>query len=231
MTKRSQKIILFIEPQKFKSNTPSKIGNLFMNRLVIDEDESNEILKIYELKNTEMKYLESIDDAVNACSSFGNDALIPHFLFCVNVDVFVELQELILLTMGKYEIRSTLLTMLHMTRWRLITKEKSKAAYKGNLVQGEHWWYYKKSINEDLESFLYNLQSQEEIKAETVYSFFVSKITQNELKFVEESNFDYIRTFALRLPDVAPEEMKKSDSKDKYVQSRCFRTTKFLNVD
>ena len=143
MTKRSQKIILFIEPQKFKSNTPSKIGNFFMNRLVIDEDESNEILKIFELKNTEMKYLESIDDAVNACSSFGNDALIPHFLFCVNVDVFVELQELILLTMGKYEIRSTLLTMLHMTRWRLITKEKSKAAYKGNLVQA---LYYKVNI-------------------------------------------------------------------------------------
>ena len=78
MTKGSQKIILFIEPQKFKSNTPSKIGNFFMNRLVIDEDESNEILKIFELKNTEMKYLESIDDSVNACSSFGNDALIRH---------------------------------------------------------------------------------------------------------------------------------------------------------
>ena len=51
MKKRSQKIVLFIEPQK-KYNTPTKIGNLFMNRFAIDEDQSNEILKILELKNT-----------------------------------------------------------------------------------------------------------------------------------------------------------------------------------
>ena len=52
MTKRFQNIILFIEPQVVKSMTPSKIGNLFMNRFAIDEDESHEILKIFELENT-----------------------------------------------------------------------------------------------------------------------------------------------------------------------------------
>ena len=53
-----QKIVLFIEPQeeylsekKEIFETPSKIGNLFMNRFAIDEDGCNEILKIYYLKN------------------------------------------------------------------------------------------------------------------------------------------------------------------------------------
>ena len=51
-----QKIVLFIEPQKFKSITPLKIGNLFMNRFALEEDGSHEILKIYYLENRFMDY-------------------------------------------------------------------------------------------------------------------------------------------------------------------------------
>ena len=47
-----QKIVLFIEPQDEKCDTPLKIGNLFTNRFAIDEDGSHEILKIYYLDNT-----------------------------------------------------------------------------------------------------------------------------------------------------------------------------------
>ena len=47
-----QKIVLFIEPQEDKSETPLKIGNLFMNRFSIDEDGCHEISKIYYLENT-----------------------------------------------------------------------------------------------------------------------------------------------------------------------------------
>ena len=46
-----QKIVLFIEPAWRACDTPSKIGNLFMNRFAIDEDAKNEILKIYQLEN------------------------------------------------------------------------------------------------------------------------------------------------------------------------------------
>ena len=49
MSKLNQKIVLFIEPSVWAS-TPSKIGNLFMNRFAIDEDAKNEILKIYQLE-------------------------------------------------------------------------------------------------------------------------------------------------------------------------------------
>ena len=50
MTKLNQKIVLFIEPAA-RVSTPSKIGNLFMNRFAIDEDPACEILKIIELKS------------------------------------------------------------------------------------------------------------------------------------------------------------------------------------
>ena len=46
-----QKIVLFIEPAGEAWKTPSKIGNLFMNRFGIDEDAKHEILKIYHLEN------------------------------------------------------------------------------------------------------------------------------------------------------------------------------------
>ena len=45
-----QKIVLFIEPCGEAFNTPSKIGNLFMNRFAVDEDAASEILKIFELE-------------------------------------------------------------------------------------------------------------------------------------------------------------------------------------
>ena len=51
MSKLNQKIVLFIEPALGAHETPSKIGNLFMNRFAIDEDAKNEILKIYQLEN------------------------------------------------------------------------------------------------------------------------------------------------------------------------------------
>ena len=52
MSKSNQKIVLFIEPAEEAWRTPSKIGNLFMNRFAIDEDAKNEILKIYQLEMT-----------------------------------------------------------------------------------------------------------------------------------------------------------------------------------
>ena len=51
MSKLNQKIVLFIEPALGAHETPSKIGNLFMNRFAIGEDAKHEILKIYHLEN------------------------------------------------------------------------------------------------------------------------------------------------------------------------------------
>ena len=59
MSISSQKIVLFIEPSDDAFSTPSKIGHLFMNRFVVDEDPGFEIVKVLELEKTSdsMSYL------------------------------------------------------------------------------------------------------------------------------------------------------------------------------
>ena len=52
MSKLMQKIVLFFEPEERPYAKPSKLGHLLMNRLVIDEEENCEIVKIYELNQT-----------------------------------------------------------------------------------------------------------------------------------------------------------------------------------
>ena len=47
--KQMQNIVIFIELTKRKYSEPSKIGNLFINRFIIDEEASSEILKVFEL--------------------------------------------------------------------------------------------------------------------------------------------------------------------------------------
>ena len=85
------------------------------------------------------------------------------------------------------------------------------------------------SINDDLEKFLINLQKQKEVEYEEVRSFFTPKLTNEELKLVHEGNEEYLKTFGYYYngnnPDVDAEEMKKSDSKSKYVHARCWRKT------
>ena len=48
--KLKQKIVLFIEPNDEDQESPTSIGNLYMNRFAIDEDAADEILNIYHLK-------------------------------------------------------------------------------------------------------------------------------------------------------------------------------------
>ena len=64
-------------------------------------------------------------------------------------------------------------------------------------------------------------------------SFFFPKLTEDELKLVEEKNEEHMRTYLFDLfdADVHVEEMKLSDSKDKYVHSECHRKTIYLTLE
>ena len=125
--------------------------------------------------------------------------------------------------------------MLYMERLNLVTKEKVKKAYKGQLKNDEDWEYYEGSINDDLERFLINLQNQKEVN-EDVFSFFTPKLTNEELKLVQEGNKEHLKSYwyyeskGLN-PDVDVEEMKKSDSKSKYVHGFCRRRTFPLTLE
>ena len=121
------------------------------------------------------------------------------------------------------------MTFSFVIRLNLVTKEKAKKAYKGELKNDPDWKYYEGSINDDLERFFINLQNQEEVKYENVWSFFTPKLTKEELKLVQDRNEEHLKTYAFSFdglnPDVDVVEMNESDSKSKYVQGRCWRWT------
>ena len=66
--------------------------------------------------------------------NFGADDMMPHFIYCDSYGFdFKKLKEIIFKKMQKYGIQSSIVTMLHMRRNNLITKEKSKLAAEGKL--------------------------------------------------------------------------------------------------
>ena len=169
--------------------------------------------------------------------NFDNDDMVPHFIYCWNnfKTIYDRTMEVIILSRIKlYGIQTSIFTGLRMTREFLITQEKSTEAYEGKLTREYHWRDYKASINEDLESYINHLQeisSLEEVKQHDVWSFFLPKLTEEELKLVEKKDAEHVKTYFWPNPDVDEEEMKKSDSKDKFVHGRCYRRTKVLKLD
>ena len=192
-----------------------------------------------------MNDLDILNAGVKSIFDFGKDDLMPHFIYCGRYyfrenEQIEKLKEIILTEMRKYEIQSSILTMLWMGRRNLLTKENVKKAYEGKLKNDNNfqfpvWKYYDVSINDDLERFLINLQNQEEVKDERVSSFFTPKLTNEELELVQEGNEEHLNTYLYYIdgknPDVDVEEMKKSDSKSKYVHVNCFRGTIPLRLE
>ena len=138
----------------------------------------------------------------------------------------------------KYGIQSSYLTVLNMHRMFLITKEKAKRIAEKKSKQGDHmlmWAHTGESINDDLDSLFYRFQKQEEIENEIVTSFIMPKLTTEELKLVEEYDPEHIKTFRWEelayVVEAGPEAMKKSDSKDKYLQCLCKRRTMQLTLE
>ena len=168
---------------------------------------------------------------------FGANDMMPHFIYCYGQFVISddELKEIILKKMREYGIQSSILTMLRMERINLITKEKSKQAAEGKLKNDPKWEKYEGSINDDLDSFINNLQNSNEVEDERVWSFFLPKLTKEELKLVEEKNKEHMRTYWYQTvffdADVDVKEMKKSNSKEKYVRCHCLRQTFHLTLE
>ena len=192
-----------------------------------------------EIPVKEINDLEVFDAGIKSVSECEKDGLVPHFIYCGldyfrNIESTKRLQEIFLTKMRKYGIPSSIFTMMHMWRWKLVTKEKVKQAYEGKLKNDTEWNNHELSIHDDVETFFTNLEAQKEIQNEWVPSFFLPKLTEDELKLVEERNELHFCTYSSHYngqnPDVNPEEMKKSDSRSKYVYGRCIRYTLHLAV-
>ena len=84
--------------------------------------------------------------------------------------------------MRKYGIQASILTMLYMERLHLVTKEKVKKAYKGELKNDGDWINEKIFINDDLERFIINLQNQKKSEKRIRWQFLHSKIDKQRIE-------------------------------------------------
>ena len=56
-----QKLVFFISQNDRDNELSSNIGNLYMNRFIIDEDAGHEIVKFYEIKGPYFKNVFSVE--------------------------------------------------------------------------------------------------------------------------------------------------------------------------
>ena len=177
-------------------------------------------------------YLDIIDAGVKTMVDFGTNDMMPHFIFSHYESSYQNLTGIILEKMREYGIQSLIFTMMFMDRVELITKEK---VAEGKLEKMYYWGQFnsiKESINDDLDSFIINLQNSNVVEDEEVASFCTPKLSKEELKLVEEKNEEHMVTYLLGFnADVVVEEMKKTDSKDKYVHCYCRRKTVHLTLE
>ena len=98
---------------------------------------------------------------------------------------------------------------------------------------GQEFW--KASVNDDLESFLDDIQqggtNRDNWKYTGITSYFLPKLPEEELRLVERKNQDYFESFQVlwqnrtRFLDVSEAEMNLSESKSKFVKGYCRRQT------
>ena len=147
--------------------------------------------------------------------------------------------------MREYGVRSAILTILNLRRYRLTTKEKVKQKYRDaheaelKKVKAAR---IRRSLNDDLEYFYDSLQNPErKPKEEESVSFLTQRLTGEELRLVDEKNQDYLNKFnlynqiwinmATQSFNNDIEKMKtSSDPESKFSYSFCERWTYALHV-
>ena len=82
----------------------------------------------------------------------------------------------------------------------------------------------KDSVNDDLESLFENIRLGKE-PDEKVETYFLPKLTEEELELVEKRDPRYLQTFRSLNPDVDETEMMLSESDSKYVRGVSSRKT------
>ena len=128
-----------------------------------------------------------------------------------------KLRSFILNRMKKHNIKSVMVTSIYLPRLELITKEEMKSYCKGEKDE-------KDSINDDLESLFENIRLGKE-PHEDVVTYFLPKLTKEELTLVEGKDTSYLQTFLSSNPDVDETEMMLSESDSKYVRGQIWRRT------
>ena len=131
--------------------------------------------------------------------------------------------------MKKYQIKSLVWTSIYMEKMKIITKELTESYCKGN--QG----LCKISVNDDLEAFFEDLQLGKKPKADEAMTYYLPKLTEDEMTLLETKNQNYFRKFStsvvstivlngdLKNPDVDEFVMNMSESESKFILGKSHR--------
>ena len=146
---------------------------------------------------------EVINSTLQKISENETKELEIHFVYAgdyyyVNED---KLRSIILEEMKKYKIKFVMVTSINLRRWELISKEVMESYCKGEKPQ-------KDSVNDDLESLFGTIRLGEKLD-EKVRSYFLPKLTEEELDLVERRDPSYFQTFQ-------SSEMMLSETDSKY---------------
>ena len=223
----------------------SQAGNMIFNRFCIDEDAAFELSAVHSAKKLssphldgeiiENNFISMIEKVIGSALQMHaenvilkpNKELQTHFV-CVGRFMYIEdiLKPIILKKMKKYKIKSVMVTNIYMERRKLITKENMESHYKGMVPM--------MSVHEDLEQLFEGLQLGNE-RDEEVETYFLPKLTEEEMELVEKKEPTYFETFHYSWnPDV--EELSPgyrvelfeknfSESDSRFVQGLCRRKT------
>ena len=111
------------------------------------------------------------------------------------------------------KITSLMMTSIYIQRREIISKEAMEDHYKGYLTDR-----LRDSVNDDIESLMENLRLGIEPDNQWVYTYFLPKLTEEEMELAEKRDYTYEQTFWLGMPDVREEIMKLSKSDSKFTR-------------
>ena len=135
------------------------------------------------------------------------------------------LHSLVFEQLKKHSIKSAMITVLLMYKNYLMSKEKMEEFFDPERYTGEDMWYPRDSINDNLENFVDQICQKTE-REHSTETFFVSKLTKEEMKLFESKDEEHMETyFRGSRADVSAREMQLSESKSKYVNAHCSRTS------
>ena len=209
-----------MEPSENTDVITMKAGNMILNRFCIDEDAAFELSGVMDLEKSSWEMRQCINTALQKISENEAKELKIHFVYAGNHYHGDKLRLIILNVMKKYKIKSVMVTSIFMYRRNLITKEKMESYCKGEEKE-------KYSVNDDLESFLENIRLGKE-PDEEVTTYFLPKLTEEELELVERRDTSYLHTLWYSNPDGQEAEMMLSESDSKYVYGLSTRRTTVL---
>ena len=210
-----------------------KAGKMCLNRFCIDEDAAFELSGVCYMH--QYRYLrewchnmkEDIYPNFRKVFDDKTEDLETHIVYAGSYGYWhseiEELKSLILEAMKKYKTKSVLVTVITLGRWFLITKEKMESYCNGKMS-------LKESVNDDLEAFFEDirlgLQQLWRYQHLHKYTYFLPKLTEEEMRLVERFDVNYMNTFHNDWDaDVEEAEMKSSQSDSKFVLGICSRQT------